>query len=848
MALSDYQKKRHFDVTPEPKGGSQDTPSDIPLLRFTIHKHAARRLHYDLRLELDGVLKSWAIPKGPCLDPQEKRLAIHVEDHPIEYLTFEGVIPKGEYGAGPMLVWDQGTWIPVSEGPGYEAGQLKFELNGHKLQGRWMLVRTSRPSDKQDQWLFFKERDAMARPLSDLDVLKESPLSVISGRSIEEVRDAPDDAPSDMPTAAATERKSKQTTATKRRAGRPQGTRRIKMPDLIAPCLPTAVETAPVGDQWIHEIKFDGYRMVCYKRDKKVKFMSRNGLDWSDKFAHLVPAIRRLPASELIVDGEVVFLNASGLSDFQQLQNTISSNQSAAIQYFAFDLMYLDGYDYRDVALSDRKEALEQLFADLPQKTPLALSEHLRGDGPLVFQQICQLGAEGIVSKLADRRYVSGRTELWLKVKCVESMEFVIGGYTDSSVRPRSIGALHIGYFDADGELHYAGKVGTGFTESSLAELYRLLSPSRQNECPFVGYTGDAATLRKSHWVTPQLTAEVEFGNWTHDGRVRFARFKGLRDDLPAEQIEFEDVTTRPESEPVPEFELPDSISELTLSHPDRILFPASGTTKLGLATYYAQVARWMLPHVIHRPLSLLRCPRGSQEKCFFQKRPPAGLPDLVQRISLDEGGTGPDSMMITDLAGLLALVQYGVLEFHVWTALADRLDRPDQVIFDLDPDTDVVWPRVIEAGVMLRDYLAGLGLVSFPKVTGGKGLHVVVPIRRRSAWDVVKQFSKHTAAWLQQQSPGRFTISSSKKARRGKIYIDYLRNTRGATVIAPFSTRARSVPSVSVPLDWDELATTSSADVFTVDNLIRRLHHQSVESWSGAEAVTQTITREMYE
>ena len=586
--------------------------------------------------------------------------------------------------------------------------------------------------------------------------------------------------------------------------------------------------------------------MVCYKHDKDVKFISRNGLNWTDKFEHVVPAIRRLPASELIIDGEMVILNASGVSDFQLLQNTISSKRSRAIQYFAFDLMYLDGLDYREVGLLDRKQALERVFADLPQNTPLALSEHLRGDGPLVFQQICQLGAEGIVSKLADRRYVSGRTELWQKVKCVQSMEFVIGGYTDSSVRPRSIGALHIGYFDERGELHYAGKVGTGFTENSLAELYRLLSPSRQKECPFVDYSGDSATQRKSYWVTPRISADVEFGNWTHDGRVRFARFKGLRDDLSIEQV---GVEALPESEAqVPDFELPDSISDLTLSHPDRILFTETGTTKLGLATYYAQVARWMLPHIVNRPLSLLRCPRGSHEKCFFQKRPPAGLPDVVERVSLEAGGTGPDSMMIKDLAGLLALVQYGVLEFHVWPARIDRLDRPDQVIFDLDPDTDVVWPRVVEAAVMLRDYLAGLGLVTFPKVTGGKGLHVVLPIRRRSSWEVVKQFSKHTAAWLQQQSPGRFTISSSKKARSGKIYIDYLRNTRGATVIAPYSTRARPVPSVSVPIDWEELSTTSSADSFTVDNLIRRLHHQAVASWSGAESINQTITRDMYE
>ena len=847
MALSDYQKKRRFEVTPEPEGAARAT--DTPQLRFTIHKHAARRLHYDLRLELDGVLKSWAIPKGPCLDPQEKRLAIHVEDHPIEYLSFEGVIPKGEYGAGPMLVWDQGTWAPVPDAPGYDSGQLKFELNGHKLQGRWMLVRTSRPSDRQDQWLFFKERDAMARPLAEVDVLKESPSSVISGRSIEEVRSEPNtNLQSALPTASASEQEQPQRRTNKNRTARPAGTRRCKMPDLVAPCLPTAVDSAPVGEQWIHEIKFDGYRMVCYKRDKKVKFMSRNGLDWSAKFEHLIPAIRRLPAQELVIDGEVVFLNAAGISDFQQLQNTISSNQSRSIQYFAFDLMYLDGFDYRDVALLDRKQTLEALFSDLPQQTPLALSEHLCGDGPLVFQQICQLGAEGIVSKLADRRYVSGRTELWQKVKCVQSMEFVIGGYTDSSVRPRSIGALHIGYFGSAGELHYAGKVGTGFTESSLSELYRLLSPARQNECPFVDYTGDAATRRKSHWVTPQLSAEVEFGNWTHDGRVRFARFKGLRDDISAEQLELEEVAAQPESDLVPEFELPDSISELTLSHPDRILFNESGTTKLGLATYYAQVARWMLPHIVNRPLSLLRCPRGSHEKCFFQKRPPAGLPDVVERISLDEAGGGPDSMMISDLAGLLALVQYGVLEFHVWPVRVDRLDRPDQVIFDLDPDTDVIWPRVVEASVMLRDHLAEMGLVSFPKVTGGKGLHVVLPIRRRCSWEVVKQFSKQTAAWLQEQSPGRFTISSSKKARRGKIYIDYLRNTRGATVIAPFSTRAHSIPSVAVPLDWDELSTTPSADAFTVDNLIRRLHHQTDESWHGAESLTQTITREMYE
>ena len=789
MSLSEYRRKRQFQSTPEPTGDSEFQSSDGPL-RFVIQKHAARQLHYDLRLEYHGVLKSWAIPKGPSLDPADKRLAIHVEDHPLEYLSFEGIIPAGEYGAGAMIVWDQGTWQQSDEAAGYEAGQLKFTLNGHKLQGKWMLLRTGKGAERDKQWLLFKERDNAARTTGEVNVLTDFPNSVATGRSLEQVQ-----AGHQLAQTIGELEPSFASQSTERSVindpdwpialSQIPGVRACEMPLRVDPCLPASVKQAPAGDEWIHEIKLDGYRMVAYKNGGSVRFISRNGRDWTDKFSHLASGLLRLPLDHGIFDGEVVYLNSAGVTDFQQLQATIGQ-RSARLRYIVFDLMYADGYDLTKAGLTRRKEVLAALCRQLPEESAVSYSEHLAADGPIVFQEICQLGGEGIISKRRDGRYVSGRSETWMKVKCVQSDEFLIGGYTRSTVDPRQIGALHLGYFDQGGQLRYAGRVGTGFTAAVLADVYERLEPLQQSECPFVDDPIDRSAARKTVWVEPQLVAEVEFGSFTSNGRIRFARFKGLRDDLSEAAVHVhEDVAEDVHS--LPMVELPESLREMTLTHPDRILFPETGTTKLGLVTYYAQVAKWMLPHVVGRPLSLLRGPRGSSEKCFFQKRPPAGLPDVVRTVSLGTSSDAPTAMVVDDLAGILALVQFGVLEFHAWQARADRIDRPDRIVFDLDPDVELPWSHVVAGANLLHDCLRDLELTCFVNVTGGKGLHVVVPIRRRATWEMAKEFSERIATSLQTQSPGRFTSSVSKQARRGKIYIDFLRNARELRLLLPF-------------------------------------------------------------
>lgn len=852
MSLSEYRKKRKFQATPEPSGEAIQPSQDGPL-RFVVQKHAARQLHYDLRLEYDGVLKSWAVPKGPSLDPTDKRLAIHVEDHPVEYLEFEGVIPAGEYGAGAMMVWDHGTWTPVAEAPGYEHGQLKFELNGDKLQGRWMLVKTGRGPDRENQWLLFKERDGAARSVSEINVLEAYPNSVVTGRSLEEIR-AENDSSRFQGRVSTSPSTAKSAVAESSLANvspsELPGARKAAMPSSISACLPTSVKEAPRGDAWIHEIKFDGYRMIAFKDARSVRLISRNGRDWTDRFPHIETALRRLPASQAILDGEIVFLGETGVTDFQQLQGAIRGRDRATLRYVVFDMMFADGWDLTSVPLLERKRCLESQWRRLPAGTPIDYSEHLDADGPLVFQQICQLGAEGIISKRRNGTYVSGRSDQWVKVKSVQSDDFLIGGYTESTVDRRQIGALHIGYFDEENQLRYAGRVGTGFAESTLTELYEQLQPLRQKSCPFTDFSADSATKRKSVWVDPQLIAEVEYGNFTRDGRVRFARFKGLRDDLPeTEVLGATAIATTETEEPILlPIELPDGLRDLTLTHPDRILFPQSGTTKLGLASYYAQVARWMLPHLVGRPLSLLRGPKGSGDKCFFQKRPPAGLPDVVRRVFLGEAFKPSTAMVIEDLTGLLALVQFGVLEFHIWQARCDRIDRPDRVVFDLDPDTDLPWSRVVEAGRMLHEMLTELGLHAFANVTGGKGLHVVVPIQRRTSWEMTKSFSEQVAIRLQTRSPGRFTTNISKRARSGKIFIDYLRNSKSATAIAPFSTRANASPTVAMPVHWHELEHLSGGHPFTIDTALRRLGNLGEDPWAEYFEVRQAITRRVFD
>ena len=878
MGLDEYRQRRRFAHTPEPDGNPGDSAVNNQW-RFVVQKHDASRLHYDFRLELDGVLKSWAIPKGPCLDPAQKRLAIHVEDHPLEYLDFEGVIPKEEYGGGTVLVWDIGRWIPREDAArDYQAGRLKFDLDGHKLQGGWMLVRLdSRSTGEPNQWLMIKEHDGAARRIADFDVQNQHPESVLSGRDLYQI--AQDrDAVWTTDDSARSKSKTQPRQPARRQVGKPSKARRkyslaaskyprakrAKLPPRLRPCLPTVAKQAPTGPEWIHEIKYDGYRLLCRLDREAIQFYSRSGQDWTEKLPSLSRAAARLPCRQALLDGEVVMMADDGTTSFQALQNRIGAGRDGQLRLYLFDLLYLNGYDLRPLPLRDRKQVLSELLDAYGKSDRIIFSEHLIGEGPLVFQQACKLGAEGIVSKRIDRRYAEGRCEHWLKIRCLQSREFLVGGFTPPSSSRKGLGAILLGAHDQEGGLQFAGKVGTGFTHDTLIALREQLDALRIDDSPFVNLhrrNADKGTV----WVRPELIAEIEFAGWTNDLMIRFGSFRGIRDDVGSEEVDLslpasltssaqggrtlpeEAETSSPATPNSPPADLPPELASLQLTHPDRVVYPEKGITKLGVATYYGQVGRWMLPHIAGRPLSLLRCPGGVTEPCFFQKRAPQGLHPSVERIELPGRDGDKIYLVVHDLVGLLALVQFGVLEFHVRGARADRPDRPDRLVFDLDPDVTLPWSHTTRAALELRDWLATAGLVSFVKTTGGKGLHLVVPIRRRHAWDEVKRFCRRVAAAFEARSPGRYTKNPSKAARRGKILLDYMRNTRGATAVAAFSTRARPQASVSVPVAWEELDVITSSDGMNLQSVVRRLQHQRHDPWAELEQVGQGLSKSVW-
>ena len=856
MSLSDYRRKRTFSNTPEPSVGSGGTLSESETFggRFVVQKHHARNLHYDLRLELGGVLKSWAVPKGPSLDPKVKRLAIHVEDHPIAYLNFEGLIPKGEYGAGPVLVWDTGSWAPVDDDAqkAYEQGELKFELDGHKLQGRWVLVRTARGESDAKHWLLIKERDAHVRRAEDVDVMAEYPASVLSGWTLEDVRNNPqsvDDQGDHVHVSnrgAATEPDLSRDEISLSKVAGVRRTQAIPDPQ---PSLPTASRAAPPHDDWIHEIKHDGYRMLCYVDGPVVRFVSRNGKDWSDKLPTLSLEVKRLGLTNALLDGEVVMMADDGTTNFQLLQNHIGAGQDAQVRYYLFDLLYLNGYDVRRAKLLDRKQLLRQAAARSAVAQRVLISDHIVGTGPLVLQQACKLGVEGIVSKRIDSRYAAGRTTDWVKTKCLLSDEFVVAGYTLPANNGRGIGALVLARFDEEGSLRYVGRVGTGFSERSLVELREQLDAIQTDCCPIAGAD---QREKESRWVNPQIVVEIEFAGWTNDRLIRFGVYRGTRDDIATCDVAMRAASGLPDSPA----SLPprsattietdfDGLEDLKLTNPKRIVYPELGVTKLAVATYYGRVANRMLPFISNRPLSLFRCPKGIGQRCFFQKRAPNGLHGSVQRIEVSTRDGLHECLAIHDISGLLALVQFGVLEFHVWPARKDRLDRPDLLVIDLDPDESLRWPLIVHAGCEVRDRLREIGLESFVKTTGGKGIHVVVPLHRRSGWEDCKRLAELIAGAMIADSPARYTNVSSKRARKGKIYLDCGRMSRGASFVAPYSTRARENASISVPITWDELRTIPNARSITLANVHRRLDFTE-DPWSDFDKLSQSVTKKM--
>jgi bifunctional non-homologous end joining protein LigD len=870
MALETYRAKRDFRRTPEPSGRKRSATSTGH--SFVVQKHAASHLHYDFRLELNGVLLSWAIPKGPSLDPADKRLAMHVEDHPLDYGGFEGVIPKGEYGGGTVMVWDRGTWTPQGDPvAGYKKGELKFTLDGEKLKGGWVLVRTrgskygGKTGDKA--WLLIKERDAHARPGNGA-IIDEAPDSVVTGRALEEIARARQHVWQSKLSAKDNVRAGAIVAPTPQRKGSAKasgasvtGARKATMPASIAPVLATLVDRAPAGDDWINEVKYDGYRMVCRIERGRARLISRNGKDWTNAFPSVAKDLATLPVKTAWIDGEVVVLDAEGRTNFQALQNALTGAPARGLAFFAFDLIYCDGYDLRGAPLTERKRRLHEVVGN--GVGTVRLGPEVRGGSGDFFRQACSLGLEGAICKKADSLYAAGtRSRDWLKVKCVRRQEMVIGGFTDPQGARTGFGALLLGVYE-NGELRYAGKVGTGFDEATLRKLAPQFRKREQKEAPFVnpprGYAAKGA-----HWLRPDLVAEVAFTEWSADGALRHPAFMGLRLDKKATDVVRERAVKasangaketpaaaarRPAAKRAVvkrDVERSAPVAGVELSHPEKVYFPEAGLTKRDLAEYYASVAPHLLPHVTKRPLSLVRCPDGWPRQCFYQKHADPSVHKSVARIEVPEGKGTATYLGASSATALVALVQWGVIEMHPWGSRAPRLDRPDRLIFDFDPDEKLEWKELVTAVGLLHALFDEMKLACFLKTTGGKGLHVVLPIRPALTWDDTKAFSKAVADFLVRTFPDRFTATMAKDKRKGKIFIDYLRNSVGATAIAPYAVRARANAPVATPIDWSELERDVRFDHFTIRNVPERLARLRADPWAKFQETRQAITAAM--
>ncbi|HVG10502.1 MAG TPA: DNA ligase D [Thermoanaerobaculia bacterium] len=876
MGLQEYKRKRDFKKTPEPAGKVAPAKGNS----FVIQKHAATRLHYDFRLEMEGVLRSWAVPKGPSLDPGEKRLAVHVEDHPLDYGDFEGIIPKGQYGGGTVLLWDHGTWYPDGDPvKAYKKGHIKFRLEGEKLHGGWHLVRLhgDRAGEDKENWLLFKDNDDIAVPGSGDALVQEYPASVTTGLTLEEIAANPERVwQSNREEKVEKKAPAKKAAAKKTAAFDPSGltgARKAKLPAKVEPQLATLVTDPPRGEEWIHELKFDGYRVLCELKDGNVRMVTRSGKDWTDRFGPIVEAITALPATEALLDGEAAVLLPNGTTSFQALQNALGEGGENLV-YFAFDLLHLDGYDLRPVPLLQRKEALTALLASQPKEGTIRLSDHVQGTGEEFYRHACDYALEGIISKRADQPYQSGRSKDWLKVKCLKRQEMVIVGFTDPEGSRSGFGALLLAVNEGK-DLVYAGKVGTGFNTKTLNDLRKKLD-KLEIKTPAFKKAPRGAEARRSHWVEPKLVGEVAFTEWTEDGILRHPTFQGLREDKSASEVvrEVEQPTAKIEKKasapktvaakkaavkktakkkgdtpPLGPERDPAGITEIAgvkISNPDRVLYPEQGLTKRELALFYERIQAWILPHLKNRPLTMVRCPSGQGKQCFYQKHVNEQFPASIKRVQVEEGGAAVPYGAVDSLTGLIYMVQMGVLELHIWGSHIDDIEKPDYIVFDLDPDEGLSWERVVEGTIKVREKLEGLGLRTWLKTTGGKGLHVCVPITRRGEWDEVKAFTKAVVESIVADEPDRYTSKLPKASRKGKIFIDYLRNGRGATSIGAYSTRARPGAPVSTPLFWEELETDVRANTYNVRNLPERLESLEADPWADFLKERQSITAAM--
>jgi len=804
-SLKTYRQKRNFQVTSEPAEGG--LPNETARA-FVIQKHWASRLHYDFRLELDGAMKSWAVPKGPSYDPSVKRMAVQVEDHPIAYNQFEGQIPEGQYGAGKVIIWDEGVWAPVGDArKGYREGHLKFDLHGKKMQGRWALVRMKgKENDKQPPWLLIKDRDDFARAQTDFSVVDELPDSVVplraKGKKGAKAKAKPDPVPDSKPAAE---------------EGRLPG-HAAALPASLKPQLATLIDGAPPeSDDWLYELKFDGYRMLVRIDGDDVKLYTRNGHDWTSKLPHIAQAFGKLPAKCAWVDGEAVVLDENGVPNFQALQNAFDSERTGNIVFYAFDLPFIGQRDLREEPLHVRRALLAQLM-DTSHDDHLRFSEAFNETPSNLVASACKMGMEGIIAKRLSSRYVSRRSDSWLKIKCAKRQEFVIVGYTAPQGSREGLGALLLAVHDDDGTLRYAGKVGTGFDRAKLIALQKELARIETHDKPVSG--GQAKGV---HWVKPERVAEVSFGEWTSDGHIRHSVFRGLRDDKPARQITRERPAAGPQGK---------ASKPAKLTHPERVIDPSTGITKLDLARYYGLVAPLLLTHLKNRPVSFLRAPGGLNAQFFFQKHLEAAMPG-VKSLPAKLDPDHPPLLEVPTAEAIMSAVQMNVVEFHTWNAVKTAIDKPDRMLFDLDPGEGVDWPAVQQGAQLMHTMLQEIGLEGWLKTSGGKGLHVVVPLRRQHDWDTIKAFSQRIVAHMAATLPQIFVAKSGPKNRVGKIFVDYLRNGFGATTVAAWSARARPGLGVSVPVAWDELADLKSSAHWTISNIHTRLDAGNAP-WDG--------------
>ncbi len=763
------------------------------------------------------------------IDPNVKRLAMHVEDHPIDYGHFEGIIPKGEYGGGTVMLWDKGIWKPLDKNPiqAYEKGHLRFELEAEKLNGRWDLIRFK----DEKHWFLIKYDDEYAHEEENYEITKALDKSVLSQQSMEEIAEHYQH----VWTKKGRESRSKNRETGNPKLLLPKELKPSPYPAFIKPELATLVDKPPVGEDWIHEIKFDGYRILAFKEGRDVILKSRTNKDWTHELQSVAEAVRQLPYDNLVLDGEVVVLDKEGRSDFQLLQNSIHEHQQAPFIYYLFDLLYFEQFDLRTVPLLERKAILQNILSNT--EPPLQYSDHFANDGKELFDHSCKFALEGIISKRNDSVYVSKRSKDWLKIKCLKRQEFIIGGYSSPKGGRAHFGALFLGVYNKEGNLDYTGNVGTGFSDESLKEIYQHLEEHESKTNPF---TTQPPGATKAHWVKPLLVAEIEFTEWTTDGHLRHPSFKGLRFDKKPLQVKREPVTplnnivSQQEEKETPH-------SSFIITHPTKILYPEDNIRKQDLLTYYEEISSYILPFIMNRPLTLVRCP-NNYSQCFYQRHYKEKKDSALHSLNIEHHGTTDQYIYLDNKEGLLNLVQMGVLEIHPWGSQISNIEHPDILVMDLDPAPDVSWKQIVQAALEIREHLAEFQLESFVKTTGGKGLHVVIPINPEYDWDDVKEFSRVFVHYLEQLKPEEYISKMTKAKRKGKIFIDYLRNQRTATAVSVYSTRARPHAPISTPLFWNELSEHQEDNNYTLRTLPQRLRTLAQDPWADFWKIKQSL------